>query len=281
MRREYTDSMQVRGFNEFITACDELRKCKYILAENKIAALLKSIADNAQLYSMFNALLYNFNYRATFDECIVGSTLTLPASPQKAIALVFRILVDIDSGKMNLQKLLETYFYGESLNDSFARMGLELIAPFESYCKMCFAQLSASTTDAPQPPKPQPRPTVAPAVQAPPSRAEEIRNERNNMGKTVVEVNEKLQNEIKANAISCVDELLVIAETAIIGKIDQAEFVACIDGLKRALRRNGSYEDIVSSFLGVKYAVSYFFKSSKTVMDIYKRLEYDIKNINI
>ena len=38
MRREYIDSMKAKGFGDFITACDELRSCKYILAENKIAA---------------------------------------------------------------------------------------------------------------------------------------------------------------------------------------------------------------------------------------------------
>lgn len=273
MRREYIDSMKAKGFGDFITACDELRSCKYILAENKIAALLKAIADNKQLYSMFAASLYNFDYQATFDECVMGNCFSLPSEPQKVVALVFRILVDLDSGKMLLQNFLEAYFYGESINDAYARFGLEIIAPFETYCRLYFAQTNEETISG---------------VFA------ELENSRQAQARSSITVSdnslpasvqpagmravERFQADLKNDAIEQVKALIDIADGAIIGQVDNAEYVTCLNGLLLALETRG-YKDIIAAFLGVKYAVAYFFKNIKTVSDIFKRLDYDIKNL--
>lgn len=270
MRREYIDSMKAKGFGDFITACDELRSCKYILAENKIAALLKAIADNKQLYSMFAASLYDFNYQATFDECVMGNCFSLPTEPQKVVALVFRILVDLDSGKMPLQNFLEAYFYGESINDAYARFGLEVIAPFETYCRLYFTQTNAETVS---------------------NVFAELENSRQALGAVATENGlpaatraasdnsvERFQADLKNDAIQQVRALIDIADGTIIGQVDNAEYVTCLNGLLDALESRG-YKDIIAAFLGVKYAVAYFFKNIKTVSDIFKRLDYDIKHL--
>lgn len=272
MRREYIDSMKAKGFGDFIAACDELRSCKYILAENKIAALLKAIADNKQLYSMFAASLYNFDYQATFDECVMGSCFSLPSEPQKVVALVFRILVDLDSGKMPLQNFLEAYFYGESINDAYARFGLEVIAPFETYCRLYFTQTNEQTIAGVFAELENPRPPQSGSIvvtenrlpQAAPSAGERA--------------SERFQSDLKNDAIEQVKALIDIADGAIIGQVDNAEYVTCLNGLLVALESRG-YKDIIPAFLGVKYAVAYFFKNIKTVSDIFKRLDYDIKNL--
>ena len=130
MRREYLDSMRADGLHEFIRACEELKNCKYVLAENKIAGLLKSIADNKQLYSMFGTIMYGFDYKRVFNACVAERGFALPLEKKKAIALVFRILLDIDGGKLPLKQFLEAYFYSEQINESFARFALEVVAPF-------------------------------------------------------------------------------------------------------------------------------------------------------
>ena len=250
MRRDYIDSMKADGFGEFLTACEALKNCKFVIAENKITALLKAIADNKQLYSLFGVTLYGFDYKSAFAECVGDGGFTLPADTKKAIAIVFRILLDIDSGKMSLQNFLEAYFYSVSINESYARFCLEIIAPFQTYCKNLFAQPE----------------TLAPA------------NPEVGLAQVYDLVSGKFQSGLKSDAQNCLATLREISETAITGTIDRAEFTACLKGLTRALAAD-DFDDIISAFLGVKYAVAYFFKSSKSVLDIYKKLEYDIKHL--
>ncbi len=251
MRREYLDSMKTNGFGEFINACEDLKNCKFVLAEGKIAALLKSIADNKQIYSMFGAALIDFDYKNVFTDCVVGSGFVLPSDPKTAIALVFRILLDIDSGKMTLQNFLEAYFYSESINESYARFTLEIVSPFETYCRMFFVR-----ADAP----------------------EDLLEADNDIAQAYDSVNDKFKDDLKADALGCVASLIETAEKVITGVIDRAEYTACLNGLIRAIKTR-DYDDVISAFLGVKYAVAYFFKSDKNVMDVYKKLEYDVKHM--
>ncbi len=252
MRREYLDSMKTSGFGEFVSACDDIRNSKFIFAKGKITALLKSVADNKQLYSMFGAALVDFDYKRVFASCVNGSTFVLPQDPKTAIALVFRILMDIDDGAMPLQNFLEAYFYSESINESYARFVLEIIVPFETYCRMYFVR----------------------AAELP----EDFLNDGDKLSQAYDEMGDKFREDLKADALACVEALIDIADSSITGIIDKAEYVACLNGLTRSIKTH-DYDDIISSFLGVKYAVAYFFKTSKTVIDVYKKLEYDIKHL--
>lgn len=252
MRREYLESMKSDGFGEFILTCEELKNCKFILAESKISAVLKSIADNKQLYSMFGAALYDFDYKTVFSDCVDNGVFVLPAEPKTAIALVFRVLVDIDSGKMPLRNFLEAYFFSDSLNESYARFGLEVISPFESYCRMFFSQANAADDMM-----------IA---------DEEITERYDDMG-------EKYKSDLRSDALSCVATLLEYGDRSISADIDRAEYSACLNGLIRCIK---SYDgdDVIASFLGVKYAVAYFFRSDPKVNEVYKKLEYDIKRLS-
>ncbi len=246
------DSMKADGFGEFIIACEDLKNCKFIIAESKIAALLKSIADNKQLYSMFGAALYGFDYKTTFTECVGNNSFVLPTDPKTAIALVFRILMDIDGGQMPLRNFLEAYFYSESLNESYARFGLDIITPFERYCRMFF-----SKADAPN----------------------EALPDDCVMAKQYDTLNDKYLNDLKSDALGCVASLIDYADKHITGVIDRAEYNACLNGLIKAIKSQDS-DNVISAFLGVKYAVAYFFKSNAEVLQVYKKLEYDIKHIS-
>ncbi|MDE6028980.1 MAG: hypothetical protein K2F90_01505 [Clostridiales bacterium] len=250
MRRNYLESMKSDGLGEFLSACESLKNCKYVLAESKITALLKSIADNKQLYSMFAASLYEFDYSKTFSACIYNGSFVLPTEPKKAIALVFRILMDIDCGKIELRNFLEAYFYSPMINESYARFCLEVITPFRSYCNSLFSQ---------------------------PTLLQELPVKGSVYG-AYEAVNGKFRTDLKSDALGCIATLVDIADSTITGAIERAEYTACLNGLTRAIDSD-DYENIISAFLGVKYAVAYFFKSTKTVMDIYKKLEYDIKHI--
>lgn len=249
MRRNYLESMKADGLGEFLSACEALKNCKYVLAESKITALLKSIADNKQLYSMFAVSLYGFDYSRTFSSCVNNGTFVLPTEQKKAVALIFRILLDIDNGKIELRNFLEAYFYSPMINESYARFCLEIITPFQSYCRTLFAQPMS--------------------MQSIPKLGAE---------NAYAEVSDKFRTDLKTEALDCVATLIDIAENTLNIEIERAEYTACLNGLTRAIN-DGDYENIISAFLGVKYAVAYFFKSTKTVMDICKKLEYDVKHM--
>ncbi|MCH5162567.1 MAG: hypothetical protein J1G38_03660 [Clostridiales bacterium] len=238
--------MKADGFGEFLTACENLRNCKYILAESKITALLKTIADNKQLYSMFGASLLGFDYKTVFSECVSNNMFTLPTDPKTAIAIVFRILMDIDSGKMPLRNFLEAYFYSESVNESYARFGLEIVSPFESYCRMFISQAEGENAD---------------------------------MSQRYDDMGEKYRNDLKADALVCLAALIDYANEAISGVYDRAEYTACLNGLVKNIKADDG-DGIISSYLGVKYAVAYFFKSNPDVNEIFKKLEYNIKRLS-
>lgn len=250
MRREYLESMQADGPREFIQACDELKNCKYVLAENKIAALLKSVADNKQLYSMFGTIMYGFDYKRVFNTCVAGRGFALPLDKKKAIALVFRVLLDVDSGKMPLKNFLEAYFYCDLINESYARFALEVIAPFESYCKEYFS-----------------------------SGGNLVGGADDDGDGAYGSDGDMFQDSLKADALTCVNDLSDVADSSITGAVDRAEFAACLDGLTKAIRTRG-YGDVISAFIGVKYAVAYFFGGNEIVAGIFKKLEYDIKHIS-
>lgn len=250
MRRNYLESMKSNGLSEFLSACDSLKNCKYVLAESKITALLKSVADNKQLYTMFASSLYGFDYTKTFNASLISGTFVLPTDPKKAIALVFRLLLDIDSGKIELRNFLEAYFYSPMINESYARFCLEVITPFRTYCNNLFGQ-PVSLQDIP------------------------IKVE---LKEAYEEVNGKFRSDLRTNALDCIAELTEIAEKNIAGAIERAEYMACLNGLTRAIENN-DHENMISAFLGVKYAVAYFFKSNRSALDVYKKLEYDIKHM--
>lgn len=251
MRRNYLDSMKTDGFGEFLSACDAIKNCKYVLSDSKITALLKSIADNKQIYSMFAMALYEFDYNATFSECLVNKTFRLPSNPKKAIALVFRILLDIDGGKMELKNFLEAYFYSPMINESYARFCLEVIVPFEAHCKALFSQ---------------------------PVSLQDIPFGENGIENAYEEVSDRFRADLKGDALVCLNMLEKITVSALNAEIDRNEMSVVLDGLVSAISTD-DYERVKSAFLGVKFAVAYFFKNSQSVLEIYKKLEYDIKHL--
>ncbi|MCH5351719.1 MAG: hypothetical protein J1F39_07115 [Clostridiales bacterium] len=242
--------MKGKGFGAFISACEDLKNCRYVLAESKITALLKTVADNKQLYAIFGTVLNGFDYKAVFDECVVGNGFKLPADPKTAIALVFRILIDIDAKKMPLPNFLEAYFYSESVNESYARFSLELLAPFLSYCRMYFVKSE----------------TTAPAFM-----------EQNGMSQAYDDVNNKFREELRIDALACLSELLDMGEKTMSG-VEGAEYSACLNGLIRSVKKN-NFDDMISAFLGVKYAVAYFFSGNADARELIKKLEYDIRHL--
>lgn len=102
----------------FLTKCDDLKKCKFIMATTKLKDVLKCIVNCPELYGLFSAVTKEFNYPAMKQRCLVTSDdgyiskshITLPRSLHDRLAFLFCLLVDFDRDSINLNDFLARYF---------------------------------------------------------------------------------------------------------------------------------------------------------------------------
>ncbi len=126
---------QYQIFNE---ACDELQNSKIILADAKVSKLLRSIVSSPTLVEIVGDALVGYNFDNEFSKCVSKTadgttTLNLPSEPYKIVALVFSLLSEFDSHRMDLQEFILNYFKSDNLTQSFENFNRELIAPFQHY----------------------------------------------------------------------------------------------------------------------------------------------------
>ena len=126
--------------NAFIVRADEMIDSKYILANVKIVNLLKTIAVSETLIAIFKTCLTDFDYTKAKAECFVKSALNddkgefvLPSSSRELLALTFSVLMDVDSGKLDLGDFIGKYFYENgSIYESYDAFLKNLIKPFKA-----------------------------------------------------------------------------------------------------------------------------------------------------
>lgn len=122
----------------FNNVCDEFIEGKYILAEVKIAELLKVIAEQERLKNIVamcsDKFDFNFAYKAAVSEDENGNQfLTLPEDEKDIVAFVFSLLYRLDNKTINVYKFASN-FYKE--NDSepgkeFKNLTAAIIVPFK------------------------------------------------------------------------------------------------------------------------------------------------------
>lgn len=103
---------------EFFNKCNEMKKCKFIMATTKMKDILKSIVNSPALYDLFEFVTKDFNYPQSKAKCLVtvndGKTeksyLSLPENPMDRLALIFCLLVEFDRETMNFNDFLRRYF---------------------------------------------------------------------------------------------------------------------------------------------------------------------------
>lgn len=102
----------------FFRACDELKKCKFIMATERIRDILKSIVNSPDLYNLFNTVTNGYNYTAEKPKCLltVGEganrrhVVLMPPTAEKVIAFTFCLLAEFDNNTMDFNEFLRVYF---------------------------------------------------------------------------------------------------------------------------------------------------------------------------
>lgn len=135
---------------KFFAACDEFANGRFILADIKVAKILRAIADCEDIYNLLEECMINFDFDREFAKCKVKGSMgevaafRLPSEMHKLIPLVFCLLVEIDSKKIDFNYFLKTQFpLANSQNEEYESFSNSIIIPF----KNAIAELFNVTTD--------------------------------------------------------------------------------------------------------------------------------------
>lgn len=122
---------------EFAKACDEFIEGKFILADVKIANILKKIADSTDIYNILAECMINFDFSKEFSKSRVSgsvgaNTFRLPTEIHKLIPLVFCLLIEIDKKNIDFNYFLRTQFpFADTQKEEYDSFAQNVILPFK------------------------------------------------------------------------------------------------------------------------------------------------------
>ena len=126
--------MEKQDIVEFINACNDFIDGKFILADIKIAKILRAISNSQNLYDLIAECMINYDFQRAFDSAKIGSknaVFSLPKENHKIIPFVFCLLVEIDSKRLNFNEFLSTQFpIANNQNEEYFAFGKSVIIPF-------------------------------------------------------------------------------------------------------------------------------------------------------
>lgn len=129
----------------FLDRCDEFIDSKYILADVKLANLLKSIASSDTLIALFQNCLNDYDYVLAQKRYLVKSQhlssekgeFILPHNSRELLAFIFTTLVEIDGKRIDFGAFLNKYFYVDgSYSSAYDAFVNAMLKPFKNSVKM-------------------------------------------------------------------------------------------------------------------------------------------------
>ena len=130
----------------FLSKCEEMKCCKFIVAPNKISDLLKCIVNSRELYGLFDAVTSNFDYPTVKSNCLVTisnstyerSYVNLPQTTGQVIAFVFCLLMEFENNTLNFNEFLRRYFPEDG----------SYVASYRAFCSVIIKSLQDAVAQA-------------------------------------------------------------------------------------------------------------------------------------
>ena len=122
----------------FIGACNELINGKFILADIKISKILRAISESNEIYNLIAEGMINYDFDKEFAKAVVKDSagvekFVLPEENEKIIPLVFCLLVEIDSKRINFNDFVKAQFpLASNQNEEYAAFAKTIIIPFRN-----------------------------------------------------------------------------------------------------------------------------------------------------
>lgn len=126
-----------KSIGNFKNAMNALIESKYILADQKVGDVLKAIASSRLLYELFEHVTKDFDYATFKSVCFLNGEdgrgkFSMPKKDEDVLAFVFLLLMEIDSRREDILRLLLGYFYtGDSKQLSYNSFAMQVLIPFE------------------------------------------------------------------------------------------------------------------------------------------------------
>ena len=125
--------------NTFLGKCEELKKCKFIMATTKIKDLLRCIVNSPELYRLFDTVTKDFDYKEQKSKCLITSNdgilnlsrVVLPQTVGQRLAFLFCLLVEFDRGSISFNDFLQKYFPEDG----------SYFASYQAFCKVIITSL--------------------------------------------------------------------------------------------------------------------------------------------
>lgn len=139
-----------KSIENFDSATDELINSKYILADGKVSAVLKTVAQSRILYELFEYVTDGFDYHAAKSVCFVetGGKFKLPQKEEDLLALVFLLLMEIDAKREDLIDFCTKYFpSSEGLQKSYNEFASQVLVPFKLTAEKALARIISAQDD--------------------------------------------------------------------------------------------------------------------------------------
>lgn len=128
-----------------IASCNDIINGKFILAYNKISALLKNLTASKEVYNLLANHLSSFDFEREFSRAQLRSAkektkFVLPNTPDKILPFVFCVLVNINNHTIDLDQFISEFFTSEDGNhaEEFQRFANEVIKPFRDLIAKAF-----------------------------------------------------------------------------------------------------------------------------------------------
>ena len=124
------DNLDLKQFN---LACEDFIAGKYILANVKVKALMKSINESEKLTDLVSSCLDGFDFTIAFRESIVVGGLQLPKDNKSIVAYCFNVLYNLDEGTITFLDFLNKYFVSSKTSggEEFKLFTSTIIEPFK------------------------------------------------------------------------------------------------------------------------------------------------------
>ena len=131
--------MEKEEINAFVVACNELIEGKFILADIKIAKILRAISSSNEIYNLIAESMINYDFPREYEKIRQmnqedhSGYMQLPQDSQVIIPFVFSLLVEIDCKHLDFSEFLSQNFpisnNQKEEYDSFAR---HIVLPFRN-----------------------------------------------------------------------------------------------------------------------------------------------------
>ena len=127
----------------FLSACDDVYTCKFLIAEHKIKKLLATLASTSQVCNLVAQCVEGFNRDKEFMRAYLQNSkghfeFQAPNDEVRMIALVFCTLAEIDNGNIDFADFIKRFFSDDDSITPYDNFVNKMILPFRNLMAEAF-----------------------------------------------------------------------------------------------------------------------------------------------